>query len=457
MTSGARRTSVPGVAGGIEYARVGDAQVAYQVHGAGDLDIVYSPGLASHLDLTLEQPRYRRYVEALGRLGRVIRFDRRGVGVSDPLPPGHDETWEQWAEDLAAVLDHAGSEQAVVIATNDAGPVAMLFAAVQPGRTRALVLFNTTARFGQAPDHPDGHPPEVAEAIVQLLRTTWGREEAADLLAPSLAADAPFRTWYSRFQRGACRPAEMADTLARMFRMDARRVLPEIRCPTLVLHRKDYALLTPRHGQYLASHIPGAVYEELGGGDAPIYTQDMQDIVDRIGDFLGRAPEPQADGRTFTTVLFSDIVGSTERAVALGDARWHALLDAHDAVAREVVAQDSGRIIKSTGDGILATFDAASRALHCAGRLRARLAELGIEVRVGVHSGPVVQRLDGDISGVAVHIAARVMGEAGTGEVLVTGGVLDLVTADAVTFEDRGERDLKGIPQRHRLFAAVAA
>lgn len=438
---------------GIAYATVGAAQVAYQVHGEGDLDIVYSPGLASHLDLTLEQPRYRRFVETLGGLGRVIRFDRRGAGLSDPVPAGVDETWEQWSEDLAAVLDHAGSRHAVVVATNDAGPAAMLFAAMQPERTRALVLFNTTARFGRAPDYPDGHAPDVAEGVVHVLRTTWGSEQAVDLLAPSLAADAPFRAWYARFQRAACRPAEMADSMARLFRLDARKVLPEIRCPTLVLHRAEYPLLSAAHGRYVAARVPGAVYEELPGADAPIYTREMPEIVERIGTFLGRAPQPAGDGGSFTTVLFTDIVDSTRRAVELGDEGWHALLESHDAIARATVAERAGRIIKSTGDGILATFGAASHALAAGHGLRDSLRALGVEVRVGVHSGPVVQRADGDISGVAVHIAARVMGEAGAGEVLATDGVLDLVATDTALFEDRGERELKGLPGRHRLFA----
>jgi class 3 adenylate cyclase len=440
------------VAGGIRFAMVDGARVAYEVHGEGDLDLIYAPGLASHLDLSMEQPRYRRFVENLQRYGRVIRFDRRGAGVSDPMPEG-GEAWEQWADELAAILDDVGSERAVVLATNDAGPAGILFAATQPDRVQALVLFNTTARFLAAPDYEAGHTPETAELVVQVLRDTWGTEASTEYLVPSMAADEPFKRWYARFQRGACPPAVMADNLERLFRMDARHVLAEVRCPTLVLHRADYAAAGPEHGRYLAEHIPGAQYVELPGADAMVYTEAGPETIAAIGTFLGRSPQAVLDDRVFATVLFTDIVASTERAVELGDQSWHALLDDHDGRAREAVEAHAGTVIKTTGDGILATFEAPSRAIACALAVRDAARALGIDTRAGLHAGPVVQRLDGDIGGIAVHTAARVLGHADAGEVLVSRSIVDLVTSAEVAFDERGRHELKGLPGEHELFA----
>lgn len=441
---------------GIQYTSVGSARVAFETHGDGDLDIVYSPGLASHLDLTMEQPRYRHYVEQLCAYGRVIRFDRRGTGVSDPVPSGCAESWEMWADDLSAVLDAVGSRQAVVLATNDAGPAGILFAATQPERTRALVLFNTTARFIAGPDYPEGHPPEAADFVVEVLRAVWGTEDSVPVLAPSLAADDSFRRWYARFQRAACPPAEMAENMARLFRMDARHVLPEVRCPTLVLHREGYGAAPPDHGRHLAAHIPDAEFLLLPGADAMIYTEGTDEILSRIGRFLGRAPQPVGGGNTFATVLFTDIVGSTDLAVAMGDHAWHTLLNAHDVLIRDAVAGEGGLVIKTTGDGVLATFDSPTRAIRCALAIGPRVRELGVDVRAGLHAGPIVRRPDGDVAGVAVHIAARVLGIAGPGEVLVTAAVSDLLTADTIITTDRGRHLLKGIPDAQRVHAVVA-
>lgn len=439
--------------GAIRFAGVGADRVAYATHGSGELDIVYAPGLASHLDLTLEQPRYRRYIDALSRFGRVIRFDRRGAGVSDPGSGAVEESWEAWADDLAAVLDDARSRRAAVIAANDAGPAAILFAVTQPERVQALVLFNTTARLLAAPDYPEGHPPELAELVVEAVRSTWGTEDSVPLLAPSLAADAPFRRWYARFQRGACSPAMMAQNLERLFRMDGRAALGEVRCPTLVLHREEYGTASPGQGRYLAERIPGARFELVPGADAPIYTQGMDGILASIGELLGSPLGGEEHSQLFNTVLFTDIVDSTKLAVALGDREWQSLLGGHDAAARESVAGADGLLIKTTGDGVLARFDAPSRALRCASEIRDRARGIGIEVRAGLHAGPVTLREDGDISGVAVNVAARVLGNAGPGETLVSGSIVDLLAGSELDFEDRGEHTLKGIPERQRLFA----
>ena len=436
---------------GPTFASVGGSRVAYQVHGDGDLDIAYSPGLASHLDMTFEQPRYRRYIEALGRYGRVIRFDRRGTGISDPAPAGSAESWEMWAEDLGAVLADAGSAHAAIIATNDAGGAAMLFAATHPELVQALVLFNTSARFTVGPDYPEGHPAEVAQFVAEAVRTTWGTDDSVGLLAPSLAADESFRRWYTRFQRAASSPTTMAESMSRVLRMDARHVLGEIQCPTLVIHRADYATIPAQQGRYMAAHIPNATYLEVPGADAPIYTQGMEAIVEEIGAFLGRNPSPPDDDRQFCTVLFTDIVASTERAAEVGDHTWHRLLDDHDAATRSAVLGHGGRFIKSTGDGALATFDAASRAVHCARAIRDGVRAIGLDVRVGLHAGPVVVRHDGDVGGLAVHAAARVMAHAGAGELWASSSVAGLVTDPDVTFVDRGPHELKGVPVAQEL------
>lgn len=439
------------------FASVEGSRVAYQVHGDGDLDIAYSPGLASHLDMTLEQPRYRRYVEALGRYGRVIRFDRRGTGISDPAPTESPESWELWADDLGAVLDDAGSAHAAIIATNDAGGAAMLFAATNPERVRALVLFNTTSRFTVAPDYPEGHPDEVAQFVTGTIRSTWGTDDSVGLLAPSLVADEPFRRWYTRFQRAASSPTMMAENMSRLLRMDARHVLPEIQCPVLVIHRADYGMVPAQQARYMVTRSPNATYLEVPGGDAPIYTQGMEPIVQEIGAFLGRTPRPPADDRQFSTVLFTDIVASTKRAAEVGDHAWHRLLDDHDATTRSAVLAHGGRFIKSTGDGALATFDAASRAIRCARAIRDGVRTIGLDVRVGLHAGPILVRQDGDVGGLAVNAASRVMAKAGSGELWVSGSVAGLVTDPDVTFVDRGPHELKGVPAEQQLFTVAFA
>lgn len=438
----------------IQFTQVGAARVGYAVHGEGELDIVYAPGLASHLDLTIEQPRYLRYIESLMRFGRVIRFDRRGAGVSDPVPANAYETWEMWVDDLAGVLEAVGSRRVAIIAANDVGSAAVMFAAMRPDLVQHLVLFNTSARFLVADDYPEGHPPEVGDLVLQALQGSWGTEASAELLAPSLAADEPFRRWYARFQRAACPPGEMVENVRRIMQFDSRKVLPEVRCPTLVLHRADYPVLPVEQGRALAAGITGAQFEVFPGADAPIYTQGMSDLVDRIGAFLGTPVSPASDDTCFRTVLFTDIVSSTERAVSLGDEAWRRLLDSHDGAAREAVQLHGGRVIKTTGDGLLAMFDGTTAALRCAEEIRAREHDLGIQVCAGVHAGPVSIRLDGDISGVAVNVAARVLGQASSGEVLVSEAVTGLVTGDEFEFADVGERPLKGLPGSWRIFRA---
>jgi class 3 adenylate cyclase len=297
----------------------------------------------------------------------------------------------------------------------------------------------------------------VADLVLETLRQAWGTETSTDLFAPSLAADEPFRRWYARFQRGACTPGEMATNMARILQMDARSVLPQVRCPTLVIHREGYTVLPEGQGRALADGIPGAEFLSVPGADAMLYTQGTADIVAKIGEFIGRAPRPSSDDRVFRTVLFTDIVSSTERAVEMGDADWNRLIVAHDDVAYEEVAKAGGRVIKGTGDGTLAIFEAPTRALRCVLDIKERAAELGIGVRGGLHAGPISQRTDGDISGLAVNAAARVLGLAEGEEVLVSDAVADLVTADEFRFSPWGERELKGLPGRWKILEVSRA
>lgn len=438
--------------GAPRFVEVHGARVGYETHGSGDIDIVYSPGLASHLDMTMEQSRYRHLVEGLTQFGRVIRFDRRGTGISDAAHVDTHDSWELWVDDLGAVLDDAGSAQAVVIATNDAGAPALLFAATQPSRTQALVLFNTTSRFTAAPDYPEGHPADAIDFVTGALREMWGTEAAVGLLAPSLQSDAPFSRWYTRFQRAACTPAAMADSILGVLNLDARHVLPEIHCPTLVLHRSDYLTVPTAQGKFLADRIPNAEYVEIPGADAPIYTQGLDDSVRRIGAFLGASARPADDGRQFATVLFSDIVSSTERAAAEGDSAWHHLLDAHDTASRGAVSTWGGKFIKSTGDGVLATFDSPSRAIRAAWAIRRDVHAVGLDVCVGLHAGPIIVRQDGDVGGLAVHAAARVMSKAGPREVWASDSVVRLVSDPDITFTACGPYDLKGLPEPVPLY-----
>lgn len=440
---------------GPKFVDVNGARVGYEIHGSGDVDIIYSSGLASHLDMLMEQPRYRRFLGDLTRFGRVIRFDRRGSGISDPAPEGMADSWELWVDDLSAVLDAVGSKHAAIFASNDAGAPAMLFAATYPSRTQALILFNTSARFTAAPGYAEGNPPSVTSMVTDALRNHWGTDAGVAMLTPSLASDEPFSRWYARFQRAALSPTAMAESVSAILRMDVRHVLGEIQCPTLVIHRSEYATIPKSQGEFLAAGIPDAKFLEMPGADAAIWAQNVDGAVWAIGELLGKSSQPLDDGRQFSTVLFTDIVSSTERAATEGDAAWHRLLDSHDVASRSAVARHGGRFIKSTGDGVLATFTSPSQALPAASALLEAAHSVGLEVRIGLHAGSVTSRHDGDLSGLAVHAAARVMSLAGSGEVWVSEAVTNLLTDRGVELVEKGIHQLKGMPEPVALFEVV--
>jgi class 3 adenylate cyclase len=438
------------------YAWLGQDRIAYQVLGQGPPDLVATPGSFTHVDTMWEDPAAALMFRRLASFSRLIRFDRVGTGASDPAPLDHLPPWESYAEELAAVLDEVGSERAAILVSTDAGSMAMYFAATKPERTSALILFNTTARVLAADDYPIGMPREVAEVLLGQLDQVWGTEAMAQFAAPSRAEDERFRRWIAKAARSAASPKAAQAFLRGMFELDARPLLPLIHAPTLVLHRTGYPLVPLEHGRYLAEHIPDAKLIELPGADATLPHQAADVVLDNVEAFLGNLRRPPAPTRVLSTVLFTDVVASTEEAGRLGDRRWRELLNVHDDLARRLVEEFGGQLVKTTGDGILATFDGPGRGIRCAAALRDELRGIGLQIRAGLHTGEVEQR-DHDIGGIAVHLAARVMAAAGSGEILVSRTVRDLIAGANITVEDRGSHTLKGIDEPWQLFAVTRA
>jgi class 3 adenylate cyclase len=435
---------------------LGQDRIAYQVMGQGPPDLVVTPGSFTHMDAVWEDPAVALMFRRFASFSRLIRFDRLGTGASDPAPLDHLPPWESYAEELAAVLDEVGSERAAILGGLDAGPMGIYSAATKPGRTSALILFNTTAKYLAADDYPIGIPREVAEALLDQVDQLWGTEAMAQLTVPSRADDERFRRWIARAARSAASPRAAQAFLRAMFEIDARPLLPLIHAPTLVLHRTSYPMIPIEHGRYLAEHIPDARLVELPGADWLLAYQAADVALDHVEVLLGNLRRPVVPNRVLATVLFTDIVASTEQAGQLGDRRWRELLDVHDEVARRVVEEFQGRLVKTTGDGILATFDGPGRGIRCAAALRDELGGVGLQIRAGLHTGEVELR-DGDVGGIAVHLAARVMAAAGPGEIFTSRTVRDLVVGANITVEDRGPHALKGIDDPWQLFAVMRA
>jgi pimeloyl-ACP methyl ester carboxylesterase/class 3 adenylate cyclase len=341
------------------YARLQGDRIAYQVLGEGPPDLVLTPGSFGHLDIGWEDPGIALFCRTLASFCRLILFDRRGTGISDPLPPDPLPPWEAYAQELAAVLDEIGTERAALLAELDAGPTAIIFAATQPQRVRALVLSHATARFVAADDYPIGLPAEVAEAVAAQSDQLWGTEAMVAMMAPSRAGDERFRRWLGKMVRAGASPKAAQKLVRAMLEVDVRPVLPLIQAPTLVLHRRDAQLIPIGHGRYLADHIPGANLVELSGVDSTLFWEAPEVALDQIEAFLTGVHRTAQPTRILATVLFTDIVDATGRASRLGDRRWRELLDVHDELARRLVEEFGGQLIKTIGDGILATFDGA--------------------------------------------------------------------------------------------------
>lgn len=434
------------------YATRGNIHIAYQVTGNGPLDLVLVSVWFSHLEARWEIPGFARLLDRLGAFARVISFDKYGIGLSDPAPPGALPPLEEWMDDVRTVMDMVGVEQAAVFGAADGGMMAALFAATYPQRVSSLILANSSARLAQAPDYPIGMPIDRQEALIALTEHSWGGPGLAVATNPSLADDPDTQAAWARFLRLAASPATAVEVLRVLFQIDVRAALPAIQAPTLVLHRKDNVAVSAENGRYLAEHIPGARFVELPGADYGLGFGNVDGLVDEVEEFLTGTRHSADPDRRLATVLFTDIVKSTERAAELGDARWKELLELHDLVTRRQLARYQGRLVKTTGDGLLATFDGPARAIRSALAIRDALRGMGIEIRAGLHTGEIEQR-QADIGGLGVHIAARVMALAEPGKILVSRTVKDLVAGAGFGFIDAGTHPLKGVPETWQLFA----
>jgi class 3 adenylate cyclase/DNA-binding CsgD family transcriptional regulator len=440
----------------IRYARSGSVDIAYQVLGEAEApDLLMFSSATLPIDAMSEEPMLDRFHRRLASFSRLIRFDLRGIGMSDPITGSDPPTLEQWAHDAIAVLDAAGSEQATVFGPRDTSLHSIFLAATFPDRVRALVLVHGTARFARAPDYRIGVPPEILEDFLEVNMEPDAVERGFDILAlaaPSAAGDPAFRAWWVRAgNRGASPSTARAIQRAFLF-SDVRPLLGLLQVPTLILHRRDNVFNRVGHGRYLAEHIAGAKYVELPGADDLYWVGDTEVMLDEIEEFVtGVRRGPPAD-RVLMTVLFTDIVASTSHVARLGDRRWRDLLDRHEVATRRQLVRFRGREIKSTGDGVVATFDGPARGVSCACAIRDAAAQLGLDIRAGVHTGEVEVRGE-DISGMAVHIAARVAALARPRQVLVSRTVVDLIIGSGIATQELGEYSLKGVPGRWRLFA----
>jgi class 3 adenylate cyclase len=434
----------------IRYARSGEVNIAYQVTGDGPFDLVFIPGFFSHLEIDREHPANAHLLDRLAAFARLIVFDKRGTGLSDRdvgLPD-----FETRMDDIRAVMDAARSESAAIFGYSEGGPMSVLFAATFPQRLRALVLYGTYAKRS----HPDEDYPwaptwEERVEVAEELERTWGENVDVAAMAPN--ADAALVSWMRRRGRGGLSPAGARDLILMNSQADVRDVLGSVQCPTLVLHRTGDLDASVEEGRYIARGIPSARFVELSGDDHVPFV-DPDQVVDEVEEFLTGIRPVVATDRVLATILFTDLVGSTKKASALGDASWSSLLARHHDAVRRQLARFSGDEIDTAGDGFLALFDGPARAVRCGLAVCDAVRELGLEVRAGVHTGEVERPAGDKPRGIAVHVGARVMSLAGPGEVLVSATTRDLVAGSGLEFEDRGEHVLKGVEERRRVFAA---
>jgi class 3 adenylate cyclase len=438
------------------YTSSGGASIAYQVTGEGRLDLVFMTGWISQVEHLWESTGLRRLLERLSVFGRLILFDRRGTGLSDGV--GEPYTLEQEAQDALAVLDAAGSERAALFTYGLGGPVAALLAAEHPDRVGALIMYASIARALWAPDYDWAMTREERAEWIERAVGSWGAADHPGIpaMAPTMADDPALISWFARMQRLAASPGNARELLTAAADLDVRELLPQIHVPTLVMHRNGDTAWDPRHSRYIAERIPGARYVELEGTDSLPFLGDSDAIVEEIEQFLTGGRAGGEATRALLTVMFTDIVDATPRAAELGDRRWRDLLARHDEDLRKELRHFDGREVKTVGDGFLATFAGPpSRALRCALAITESARALGIELRVGIHTGEC-ELIGDDVGGMAVHIASRVSGLAGGGEVLVSGTVFGTVVGGPFSFEDRGFHELKGVPGRWPLFALGA-
>ena len=434
-----------------KYARSGEIHIAYQVFGEGDLDLVLVPGFVTHVELLWEYEPTARILEGLASFARVISFDRRGSGLSDPVADA--PTLEQRMDDVRAVMDAAGSERAALVGLSEGVPMSILFAATYPERVPALVCSGGMARSTYAEDYPWGTPTvDLVESAVELILPNWGDGSMIEVSSPSQADNRESRAFYGRLERSTASPG-MLTALSQMFLdLDVREVVPSVRAPALILHRSRDRLVNVRHGRWLAQHMPDARMVEFEGDDHTFWYQGAEAWLGEVQEFLIGTRAVPATDRVLATVLFTDIVDSTRTAANLGDQRWREVLERHQRAVRDHLARFNGREVKSTGDGFLATFDGPARAIHCARAILQSSEPLGVSVRAGLHTGEC-EVMGDDIGGIAVHTAARVSAHAEPRELLVSRTVKDLVAGSGIQFTDRGAHALKGLPDTWQLYA----
>jgi class 3 adenylate cyclase len=441
---------------GTHYAKTDDgAHIAYQVLGDGPPDIVYANSFMSHIELSWEYPPAASFYERMVSFGRLVLFDRRGTGLSDPIPGRFDI--EDRSADLRAVIDAVDLKRPVLLGSSEGGATCAHFAALNPDRVAGLVLFSPLVVLVADEESPWAWSRQFYELFLDSIDTTWADPTGANAVFPnpSLADDPHARAWYARYFRLSASPSLVHSVLDKIAASDVRPLLPMVRVPTLVLHRRDETWLRVEGSRYVASRIPGAKLVELPGSDHYIWEQNAAAVVEEIEEFLTGVRRDRDPLRSLKTLVFTDIVGSTERARELGDERWRRVLDRHEMLVRRQIERFGGQFVKSTGDGALATFDSPARAIRCSLAVRESLRGLDLRVRVGVHTGEVELR-GKDVGGIAVHVGARVEEHAEPGDVLVSRTVVDLVAGSGIEFEDRGEHQLKGVPGTWRLYAVKA-
>jgi len=435
-----------------QYAKTHDgAHIAYQVFGEGPVDLVVFGATVSNCELAWEDPSAARFFRRLAGFSRVILFDKRGVGLSDPAEP--HTPLEVRLRDMRAVLEGVGSSEAVLFGLSDGGALSVMFAVSEPERTHGIALFSTYARIRWAPDYPFGVTDDEIDWLVRYSEGYWGTPEFMKFILPSLIGDDARLRWWAQLARRSISPG----ALMRQFldnAIDVSALLPLVQAPTIVMHGRDEQFIRVEHGRWLAERIPAARFIEMSGGDHLPYAAMGDAVADEIEEFVTGARAPAAPERRLATVLFTDMVGSTAIAASEGDRHWHELLDRHDRVVRYELGRFRGREVKHTGDGFLAVFDGPAQAIRCGQAICSAARAERLEVRVGVHTGEVEARGD-DIAGIAVHIGARVMSKAGPSEVVVSEAIPPLVVGSGLEFEDRGSHQLKGVPGDWRLFTVA--
>ena len=436
------------------YVLSGDTHIAYQVVGQGPLDLVYVPGWVSHVELCWEEPTYARFLNQLTSFARLIMFDKRGTGLSDRVRDDQLPTLEERMDDLHVVMEAAGSESAALVGFSEGGNLSALFAATYPEQTTALVMYGTFAKRIWSQDYPWAPTPEARQKEYEFIEREWGNLMDLDHYIPSMVGDDAFAQRLATYCRRSASPGAAVTLLRMNTQIDITNILPTIHVPTLVIHRTGDRDSNVEEGRWLADRIPGAQFKELPGDDHFPWVGDQDAIISEIQEFLTGVRPVSEETRVLATIMFTDIVGSTQAAQKVGDQAWKSILDRHDRICEDSVHRFRGRLVKQTGDGVLATFDGPGRGIACAKEILDRVRELGLEIRSGLHTGECEIRGE-DTAGVAVHLAARVSALAAPGELLVSRTVRDLVAGSGIKFEDRGTHELRGFSEEWHLFAVM--